>query len=162
MAHIYRCDTHLHTFFSVLDMHNLFGVLWVCTLQQALHLYHASTNQQVCILQAPLHKCVVYTMQAPFSKCVILHSMLFTQYKHPFRSVQLTNALQKVRNLHNASTRRVCVRPWHIMLKNGAIMLCSYALRITLLCFPVLVIMLTLCSRKLTLWPSWHVIHLVN
>ena len=43
-------------------------------------------------------------------------------------------------------------RPWHIMFKIWAIMLCSYAQRITPLCFQVLVIMLTfnLCSYKLT------------
>ena len=35
--------------------------------------------------------------------------MLFTQHKHPFPSVQLTNVLQEVRNLHNASTCQVCV-----------------------------------------------------
>ena len=40
------------------------------------------------------------------------------------------------------------IRPWHIIPKNWATynMLCSYALWITLLCFPVLVITLALCS----------------
>ena len=45
-------------------------------------------------------------------------------------------------------------RPWYIMLKNWAIMLCSYALKIILLCFLVSVIMLSiepLCLCKLTI-----------
>ena len=35
-------------------------------------------------------------------------------------------------------------RPWHIMLKNWSIMLCSYALKIMLLCFLVSIIMLSI------------------
>ena len=49
-------------------------------------------------------------------------------------------------------------RPWHIMLKNWAIMLCFYALKIILLCF----ISQSLCSHYANLWPCHVIYHMAK
>ena len=99
-AHLVQCIEHAQPIWCALSMHTSASIPFTPCKHQSASVHLASTSP---------YKCVVHTMQAPFSKCVVLHIMPFTQYKHPFPSVQFTNVLQEVCNLHNASTRQVCV-----------------------------------------------------